>query len=228
MVLFVPVLMAMALPLLSALVAMALLCLPVLTTMAHLCISGLIATAQVVAAPFVGIILWLTIRLSHKFLLLCLRISMDTTTFAATSVVGIIHWLIIRLAQKAFRNLPPGPKGLPILGDLRHIADREWLASPRRRDEYGEHSSIRSRTNASRNLLIFHAGDMMYIRALGQGILVINSQRVAIDLLEKRSNIYSDRQHNISDGDFSTKSLILPLMPYGDLYAIDILSFHMH
>jgi hypothetical protein len=40
---------------------------------------------------------------------------------------------------------------------------------------------------------MFLSGEMMYVSALGQGVLVINSQRVAVDLLEKRSNIYSDR-----------------------------------
>ena len=61
----------------------------------------------------------------------------------------------------------------------------------------------------------------MYVSALGQGVLVINSQRVAIDLLEKRSNIYSDRPHYISAGDFSTQNLMLTLTPYGDLYVIN-------
>ncbi len=79
--------------------------------------------------------------------------------------------------------------------------------------------------DASRNLLMFLTGEMMYISALGQGVLVINSQRVAINLLEKRSNIYSDRQRYISAGDFSTKNLVLPITPYGDLYATDTLSF---
>ena len=57
----------------------------------------------------------------------------------------------------------------------------------------------------------------MYISALGQGVLVINSQRVAIDLLEKRSNIYSDRPHFIYVGDFATKNLALVMAPYGEL-----------
>jgi hypothetical protein len=65
----------------------------------------------------------------------------------------------------------------------------------------------------------------MYISALGKGVLVINSQRVAIDLLEKRSNIYSDRQRFISAGDFCTKYLALSVTPYGELYAIDTLTF---
>ncbi len=63
------------------------------------------------------------------------------------------------------------------------------------------------------------SGEMMYVSALWQGVLVINSQRVAIDLLEKRSNIYSDRPHYISAGDFSTRNLLLTLAPYGEMYA---------
>ena len=66
---------------------------------------------------------------------------------------------------------------------------------------------------------------MMYVSALGQGVLVINSQRVAVDLLEKRSNIYSDRQRYISGGDFATRNLALSLTPYGDLYALNHLTF---
>ncbi len=79
--------------------------------------------------------------------------------------------------------------------------------------------------NATRNLLIPLSGEMMYISALGQGVLVINSQRVAVDLLEKRSNIFSDRPRYISAGEFFTKNLVFTFMQNGDLYAIDTLSF---
>ena len=57
----------------------------------------------------------------------------------AAPLFGFILWLVARLAQRAFRNFPPGPKGLPIVGDILHIADNDWLASPRRKDEYGEY-----------------------------------------------------------------------------------------
>jgi len=60
----------------------------------------------------------------------------------------------------------------------------------------------------------------MYINVFGQGILVLNSQRVAVDLLEKRSNIYSDRPRYISLGEFLTENLTLVFTGYGDLCAI--------
>jgi hypothetical protein len=68
---------------------------------------------------------------------------------------------------------------------------------------------------------------MMYVNALGQGVLVINSQRVAVDLLEKRSSIYSDRRHLICAGDFATRNLPLSMTPYGDLCVTDGLTFYM-
>ncbi|KAN0137781.1 cytochrome P450 [Lactarius tabidus] len=125
------------------------------------------------------------------------RSDRSTTLLVVAPLLSFVLWLIARLAKRAFRNLPPGPKGLPIIGDVLHIADQDWLASPKRKDEYGE---------------------MMYVSALGQGILVINSQRIAVDLLEKRSNIYSDRRHLISAGEFATRNLPLSMTPYGDLW----------
>ncbi|KAH9031547.1 hypothetical protein EDB84DRAFT_1271008, partial [Lactarius hengduanensis] len=98
-----------------------------------------------------------------------------------------------------FRYLLPGPKGLPFIGDVKHASDQAWLASPQRKDDYGE---------------------LMYLSAFGQGILVVNSQRVAVDLLEKRSNIYSDRPRYISLSEFLTENLTFVFTGYGDLYAI--------
>ncbi|KAI9452362.1 cytochrome P450 [Lactarius psammicola] len=124
--------------------------------------------------------------------------SNDPTThlLAALLFIAGTLWLVASLSRSSTRNLPPGPRGLPFIGDILHIADHEWLASPQRRDDYGE---------------------TMYISALGKGMLMINSQRVAVDLLEKRSNIFSDRPRYISAGDFMTKNLSFTLSPYGDL-----------
>lgn len=58
---------------------------------------------------------------------------------------------------------------------------------------------------------------MMYINALGNGVLILNSQRVAVDLLEKRANIYSDRPHYIAAGEFLTQNLTLSFALFGDV-----------
>ena len=76
--------------------------------------------------------------------------------------------------------------------------------------------------NASERILMYRSGDMMYISALGKGLLIINSQRVATDLLEKRSNIFSDRPRYISANDFLTKGLSFSLAPYDNQYEIYI------
>ncbi|KAF8258901.1 cytochrome P450 [Lactarius quietus] len=129
--------------------------------------------------------------------MLGVRSDHSTTLLIAAPLVAFILWLIARLSQRTFRSLPPGPKGLPIVGDVLHIIDHDWLASPQRKDEYGE---------------------MMYVTALGRGVLIINSQRVAVDLLEKRSNIYSDRPTFISAGEILTRNMDLAMTPYGDLW----------
>jgi hypothetical protein len=67
------------------------------------------------------------------------RSDRSTELLVAALLVGFILWLLARLAQRVSRNhLPPGPKGLPIVGDVLHIADLDWLASPKRKDEYGD------------------------------------------------------------------------------------------
>ena len=64
----------------------------------------------------------------------------DPTThlLATFLLVAGTFWLIARLGQTSIRSLPPGPRGLPLIGDVIHVADQEWLASPQRRDDYGD------------------------------------------------------------------------------------------
>jgi hypothetical protein len=77
-------------------------------------------------------------------------------------------------------------------------------------------------------MLELSKGEMMYIRALGRGLLLLNSQRVAIDLLEKRSSIYSGRPHYISAGEYMTQGLSFGFTPNNDLCILSFLYTFTH
>ncbi|KAF8509202.1 cytochrome P450 [Hysterangium stoloniferum] len=88
--------------------------------------------------------------------------------------VVISAWIRYILRPKRL-PLPPGPKPLPLLGNL--------LNMPRSR-EYEEYTKWRETY-----------GDIIHMEVLGKHIVIINSVDVANDLLERRSAIYSDRPY---------------------------------
>ncbi|KAG5645608.1 hypothetical protein DXG03_005746 [Asterophora parasitica] len=68
---------------------------------------------------------------------------------------------------------PPGPKGYPIIGNLLDIPTGfQWK-------EYTEWGK--------------KYGDLMYINVLGAHLVIINSEEIADELVEKRSSNYNDR-----------------------------------
>jgi len=60
----------------------------------------------------------------------------------------------------------------------------------------------------------------MYLNALGQPIIVINSLKVAAELLDKRANIYSDRPRMIVANEILSGGLFGAFLRYGDLYVV--------
>ncbi|EGN98308.1 hypothetical protein SERLA73DRAFT_74531 [Serpula lacrymans var. lacrymans S7.3] len=75
--------------------------------------------------------------------------------------------------------LPPGPRAVPILGNILGFdTNSPWIT-------YMEWATVH--------------GDLVYSRLLNQEIITINSEKVAKDLLERRSNIYSDRPQYITN-----------------------------
>ena len=45
------------------------------------------------------------------------------------------------------------------------------------------------------------AGELVYLNIFGQGLLFVNSHEAAVDLLEKRGAIYSDKPKMIMAGE---------------------------
>ncbi|KAF8554406.1 cytochrome P450 [Imleria badia] len=103
--------------------------------------------------------------------------------------------------------LPPGPSPFPIVGNVLGINPAEPWAS------YTRWGKI--------------YGDLVYTRLLNQEVIVINSEEVAKDLLERRSSNYSDRPAIIRmTNDFFGWSFNSVMVPYNDRWRLHRRLFH--
>ncbi|KAJ7623047.1 cytochrome P450 [Mycena polygramma] len=85
-------------------------------------------------------------------------------------------WLLLLLVSRKRRRasmLPPGPPGAPLIGHL--------LRMPSTDDAFVFHQWAKT------------YGDVMRLEVLGQTMIILDSHQAALDLLEKRGSIYSDR-----------------------------------
>ena len=62
----------------------------------------------------------------------------------------------------------------------------------------------------------YRSGDLIYLNAAGQPVVIINSQKVAVELLDRRAAIYSDRPRNVVACDIMTGGLFFGFSRYGD------------
>ncbi|EJF60847.1 cytochrome P450 [Dichomitus squalens LYAD-421 SS1] len=109
-----------------------------------------------------------------------------------------LYWRFIRSESALGRYerlpLPPGPPGFPVIGNLLdYPKDRPWLAYKELSKKYG---------------------DIVSLRIFSQQLIILNDYNTAIDLLDKRSSIYSSRpptpMFRLTGWDWA-----LGMMPYG-------------
>ena len=62
----------------------------------------------------------------------------------------------------------------------------------------------------------FRPGDLIYLNGAGQPIVIINSQKVAVELLDRRAAIYSDRPINVIACDIMSHGLLIGFAKYGE------------
>ncbi|KAJ3887791.1 cytochrome P450 [Lentinula edodes] len=119
--------------------------------------------------------------------------SVDAGKYLATAFILLTFRLLYSLKNN--RHLPPGPRGLPILGNILQFASASqiWLVFDKWKFQYGP---------------------IMYLNLAGQHIIVLNTKAAAIELLERRSAIYSDRPKSIV-GKYIGAKLAMPFIGYG-------------
>jgi len=119
------------------------------------------------------------------------------------AVVAAILLILIRSSWKRSnetKTLPPGPKGLPLIGNLHHLPKhRQFEELYRWSKKYGP---------------------IMYLDMAGQPLIVLSSHHVAQDLLTLRGSRYSDRPRMVMCGELVTKGMHMLMRPYDAAYRL--------
>ncbi|KIJ12558.1 hypothetical protein PAXINDRAFT_14638 [Paxillus involutus ATCC 200175] len=119
--------------------------------------------------------------------------------------LDILRRLVRSRRERKGLPLPPGPTPLPLLGNIHSGGVEEpWSTYTEWQAKYG---------------------DMVYARLLGQEYVILNSQSDATELLEKRSQIYSDRPFVASIAPYGM-GCNFAFEPYGDHWRLCRRIFH--
>ncbi|KAI3319765.1 cytochrome P450 oxidoreductase OrdA-like protein [Xylariaceae sp. AK1471] len=134
-----------------------------------------------------------------------------TELFSSRLFLLIVFLIGIGLvvSNKKKGPLPPGPRGLPILGNITDLparGEREWEHWLKHKDVYGPISSV---------------------TALGTTIVVLHSRALAVELLEKQSALNSSRTRLVFGGEMVGWGNTLPLLPYDDRFRASRKHVHL-
>ncbi|TFK20076.1 O-methylsterigmatocystin oxidoreductase [Coprinopsis marcescibilis] len=124
---------------------------------------------------------------------------------AAGLAIGVLAANRVLTSKRKRLPLPPGPTGLPVVGNLFHLPQaKPWLVYNDWAKQYG---------------------DVMYVNAMGQGIIVLNTLPAVLALMDKRAVNNSDR------GDLTTFDMLdfryaFSFMQYGNRWRVHRRAFH--
>ena len=154
-------------------------------------------------------------------LLLASLSQLSTIHLGLTATLIII--LVAQYVTSPWRKLPPGPKGLPTLGNAFQLQDKGWMFESECKRKFGPSNLFFGPSPRLFGFTIKPSEHMMYLNAFGQSIIVLNNLKVAFELLDKRAHIYSDRPRCIVGFNILCGSLFMGFMTYGDVLVYYLL-----
>ncbi|CAA9964040.1 CypX Cytochrome P450 [Pyrenophora teres f. maculata] len=129
-------------------------------------------------------------------------IIVNSTNLLLLSVASILYVAYRRFRARHVLPLPPGPKGIPILGNVNDMPKpgmlecHHWL---QHKDLYGPISSV---------------------TVLGQTFVIINDPAIAFELLRDRSAIHSSRPSQVFSGQMVGWRYATAIIPYTETWKI--------
>ena len=142
----------------------------------------------------------------------CKAIS-ENKTLTAGIILGLAIIFAINYTTSPWRKLPPGPRRLPILGNVLQLRNKSWLLSKDCKERFGESPVVYTGL-----LCVFKdiVGEIMYLDGAGQPVVVCNNLKSAFELLERRSGNYSDRPRLIMCQEIMSGGLFIAMMNLDD------------
>ncbi|KAG1737603.1 cytochrome P450 [Suillus lakei] len=125
-------------------------------------------------------------------------LTLTNITWLDLCLTGVGVYLVKQVLNKNPAAYPPGPRGWPLVGNIQDMPQiKPWLTFAEWGKKYGAIS---------------------HVEVLGQHIIVLNSVKSAMDMLDKKGTVYSDRPVLPMGSELVGWKDSLGLLPYGDRF----------
>ncbi|ESK88115.1 cytochrome p450 [Moniliophthora roreri MCA 2997] len=137
---------------------------------------------------------------------------MTLNTSLGCVLLPLLVWVIYVNTRTRKGNLPPGPKGYPIVGNTFQLDQkRPWHTFAQWKEVYGVYFAYSHNADSDSNASL---GDIVHFRLFNQDVILLNSAKAAGDLLDRRASNYSQRPRSVV-AEYMTGGMLLPLMNPG-------------